>query len=218
MKGIIYYKNIAREKLLHYNIVIEESVLIADGVVLECGVCVLGDSVIGCGCEIKSNSVIENSKLGENVKVVSSFVVDSIVGNNTTIGPFANIKKNTIIGGGCRIGNFVEIKNSIIGDETKIAHLTYVGDANIGSGCNFGCGVVFCNYNGKIKQKTIVGNDVFVGSNVNLIAPIEIGDGAYIAAGSTINKNVESNQFAIARNFQTNKENFNNPYVKHKNS
>ena len=129
------------------------------------------------------------------------------------MGPFATIKKDSIVGKNCRIGNFVEIKKSKIGDNTKIAHLTYVGDASIGCDCNIGCGVVFCNYDGHLKRNSIVGNKVFIGSNVNIIAPVNIGDEAYVAAGSTINKNVENNQFAIARSFQTNKENFKNPYL-----
>ncbi len=211
---IVYNKNINKEILLQKNIVVEDNAKIEEGVLLGCGVCVMGNSIIKAGCDIGDNTVIENSILNEGVKVLSSYVLDSEIGERTTIGPFANVKNKSHIGGDCRIGNFVEIKNSKIGNKTKIAHLTYVGDAEIGEGCNLGCGVIFCNYNGKIKQQIIVGNEVFIGSNVNLIAPLKIDDGAYIAAGSTINKNVEKNNFAIARSYQTNKENFNNPHKK----
>lgn len=212
MNQIVYDKNLTKEQLFKFNIVVDDDACVENGVVLGFGTCVLGKSVVECGCEIGCNSVVENSKLGKNVKVISSYVVNSLVRENSTVGPFANIKNGSQVGCGCRIGNFVEIKNSIIGEKTKIAHLTYVGDAEIGKNCNLGCGVVFCNYNGAIKQKTLVGDNVFVGSNVNLIAPVKIGNGAYIAAGSTINKDVDCEQFAIARSFQTNKENFKNPY------
>ena len=178
------------------------------------GCCVMGNSVLEDDCEIGINSVITNSHIGKGVNVLSSFIEDSSIGEKTTVGPFATVKKNSKIGNVCRIGNFVEVKNSTVGAETKIAHLSYVGDAELGNDCNVGCGVVFCNYNGQIKQKSIVGNKVFIGSNVNIVAPVKIEDFSYIAAGSTINKDVLKNQFAIARSFQTNKDNFNNPYLK----
>jgi bifunctional UDP-N-acetylglucosamine pyrophosphorylase/glucosamine-1-phosphate N-acetyltransferase len=104
-----------------------------------------------------------------------------------------------------RVGNFVEIKNSTIKQNTKISHLTYIGDATIGSNCNIGCGVVFCNYDGKNKHKTIIGDNVFVGSNVNLIAPITIDNNCFIAAGSTVTKSVSNDTFVIARAKQENK-------------
>lgn len=214
MNKIVYKKNINHNILKSHCIDVDENAKIADGVLLGVGVTIVGVCDIASGCEIGNNSYIENSKLDENVKVMSSFICDSVVGKGTTVGPFANIKNNTIIGEKCRVGNFVEIKKSIIGNGVKIAHLTYVGDAELGEECNVGCGVVFCNYNGKDKQKTVVGNRVFIGSNVNLIAPLCVGDCAYIAAGSTVNKNVEKDQFVIARSFQTNKENFKNPYKK----
>ena len=123
------------------------------------------------------------------------------------------VRPGCIIADGVHAGNFVEIKNSNLGDGVKVAHLTYVGDADIGDVCNIGCGVVFCNYNGEIKQRSVIEKNVFIGSNVNIIAPVKIEEGAYIAAGSTINKNVGKNQFAIAREFQINKDNFKNPYL-----
>ena len=217
MCEIEYFKGIKKEELLKLGIVIDDDAKIEDGVILSRGVSVLGKSFLVSGCEIKNNSVIENSIIEKNVIVQASFITDSKVGEGSTVGPFANIKKGTEIKNNCRIGNYVEVKNSLIGEGSKIAHLTYVGDAEIGNNCNIGCGVVFCNYNGEIKQKVKLGNDVFVGSNVNLIAPLKIEDGVYIAAGSTISKDVPKDNFSIARAYQTNKTNFKNPYKNKKN-
>lgn len=203
-----------KEELNNLNIFIDDEVAIGKDVEISSGAKLIGKCVIGDNCFIDVNSVIINSELKSYVRVVSSFVEDSVVEGNTVIGPFASVKKNSIIGNNCRIGNFVEIKNSIVGNKCKIAHLAYVGDAELGENCNVGCGVVFCNYNGEIKQRSSIGNNVFIGSNVNIIAPIKVGDWAYIAAGSTINKDVKSNQFSIARSYQINKNNFHNPYKK----
>ena len=121
---------------------------------------------------------------------------------------FSHLREGSVIADGVRIGNFVETKNANIGTGTKVAHLTYVGDATIGKNVNVGCGTVFCNYNGKIKQQTYVGNNVFIGSNVNLVAPLVVEDNAFIAAGSTITNNVPNSALAIARARQTNKPNY----------
>ncbi len=216
MNYILYQKSISKDELLSQHIVIDESCDVAEGVKIGVGVCILGNTVILEGTEVYGNSIIENSKIGMNVIIRSSEINSSIVLDNTTIGPFAHIRNESEIGESCRIGNFVEIKKSIVGRHTKIAHLTYVGDAEIGTNCNLGCGVVFCNYNGSIKQKSYIGDNVFIGSNVNIIAPVTIEDGAYIAAGSTINKDVGLDEFAIARSRQEIKKNFNNPYKNNK--
>lgn len=213
--GKIIYKNQSESELKNCHIFLGNDVKIANGVVLYPNIYISGKSVIEEGCVIETNSIIVNSAVGQNVTIKSSYVEDSVVGRNTSVGPFSTIKKQSIVGENCRVGNFVEIKNSLLGNNVKVAHLTYVGDASVGDGSNVGCGVVFCNYNGEKKQKSIVGENVFIGSNVNIIAPVKIGDYAYIAAGSTINKDVESNQFAIARSYQTNKNNFKNPYKNH---
>jgi UDP-N-acetylglucosamine diphosphorylase/glucosamine-1-phosphate N-acetyltransferase len=147
------------------------------------------DSIVGSNCVIK-NSVLENCRIGEK----------------TTVGSFAYIRQNSVIGSGCRIGDFVEIKNSTLGDGVKAAHLAYIGDATVGDRVNVGCGTVFCNYNGKIKQHTNVGNDVFIGANVNLIAPLSLGDGCYVAAGSTVTDEVLEKELCIARARQINKQ------------
>jgi len=170
-----------------------------------------GKNFVGTNCNIV-NSTIENCQIDNNVKIFSSFLKDCIVKVDCQIGPFSHIRNKSIIGKKCRIGNFVEIKNSIIGDETKIAHLTYVGDAEIGKNCNIGCGVVFCNYNGKDKFKSNIGNRVFVGSNCNIVAPVEIEDEAYIACGTTITKNVKKGDTIIGRARQESID-FDNPYL-----
>jgi len=167
-----------------------------------------GNVEIGECCTIGPNTRIANTKIGNNVEILNSVVLDSSVGEGTHIGPFAYIRPNTRIGQGVRIGDFVELKNSVIGDRTKISHMSYVGDADVGNNVNVGCGVVFGNYNGKEKNKVIVKNNVFIGCNVNLIAPVTVEDGAYIAAGSTITDNVPESSLAIARERQVIKENW----------
>lgn len=213
MNYILYSKNLNKSTLKEMNIIISENCKICENVKIYNGVCILGDSVVEEDCEIRQNSVIENSYIGKSNLVVSSYIENSKIDHGCTVGPFAHIHKNSEIGKHCRIGNFVEIKNSKLNDFTKVAHLSYVGDSFVGKNCNIGCGVVFCNYNGKIKQSCVLKDNVFVGSNVNLIAPVVVEEGGYIAAGSTINKNVNKNEFAIARSRQINKDNFLNPYL-----
>ena len=199
------------------NIIIDDTAIIGKDVKISDNVCILGKSVIGDRCEISPNSVIKDSYLGEGCIIVASHIEDSSLGKVCTVGPFAHIRANSKLGEKCRVGNFVEIKNSQIGNNSKMAHLAYVGDAIVGNNCNIGCGVVFCNYDGEKKQRSKLGDNVFVGSNANLVAPVSIADNAYIAAGSTINLDVGEGEFAIARERQTNKKNFKNPYIKSKN-
>ena len=207
-------ENIDKATLLSMNIVISNSAIIGKNVKLGSNVIISGKSIIEDNVEIGSNSHIENSHIYKDVKIRSSYIQDSIVKDKCNIGPFSHIRVNSVVEANCRIGNFVEIKNSTIGENSKCAHLSYVGDAIIGKKCNIGCGVVFCNYDGEKKYRTTVGDDCFIGSNTNIIAPIKISDRAYIAAGSTINKDIASGEFAIARARQENKHNFNNPYIK----
>ncbi|NLJ57786.1 MAG: bifunctional UDP-N-acetylglucosamine diphosphorylase/glucosamine-1-phosphate N-acetyltransferase GlmU [Tissierellia bacterium] len=163
-------------------------------------------SVIGCNCVIGPSTRIINSSLRDNVRVESSKVVESSIGEGTSVGPFAYIRPGSKIGKNVRIGDFVEVKQSTIGDNSKSAHLAYIGDAEIGENVNIGCGVVFVNYDGKSKYKTIVEDGAFLGSNSNLIAPVKIEEGGYVAAGSTITDNVEQGSLAIARARQVNKK------------
>lgn len=160
---------------------------------------------IGDNTTILPNNFIVDSKIGHDCIIHSSVIEKSLVSNKVTIGPFARIRPNSLIGSFCKIGNFVEIKNSTLGENTKASHLAYIGDAEVGRNCNIGCGVIFANYNGKTKNKIIVGNHVFIGSNCNLIAPINIKDNSYICAGTTITENVEENDFVIGRARQENK-------------
>ena len=211
MEKIVYSEN-SKDVLKEMNIQVSGLSKIETGAVLYSGCAVLGESVVKQGAVIGANSVVENSVVEENAEIQSSFVENSVVGEKSKVGPFAHIREKSFVGKNCRIGNFVEIKNSLVGDNTNIAHLTYVGDACVGKNCNIGCGVVFCNFNGETKNKIVVGDNVFVGSNVNLIAPVSVDKGAFIAAGSTINKNVATNEFAIARARQENKTGFDNPY------
>ena len=179
---------------------IDQDTIIYPGNVLE------GNTVIGKNCMLYPNSRINNSVIGEDVEIQSSVILESEIGNNTTVGPFAYIRPQSVIGKNVRIGDFVEIKKSTIGNNTKVSHLTYVGDAEVGEGCNFGCGTVTVNYDGKNKNKTIIGNNSFIGCNTNLISPVIVEDNTYIAAGSTITNNVKSGDLAIARAKQRNIE------------
>lgn len=174
-------------------------VIIAKGVRIGPGNIIKGKTVIKERAVIGTRNTIDASIIGEGVFVESSYVLSSSVGAGTSVGPNAYLRPGSEIGSECRIGDFVEIKNSTIGDRTKIAHLSYVGDAKVGGGCNIGCGVVVANYDGKVKNTTIIGEGAFIGSNSNLIAPVTIGDGAFIAAGSTITDEVPSKALAIAR-------------------
>lgn len=164
-----------------------------------------GDCYIGDNCIILPNNYIVDSNIGNNCNIHASVIEKSEINDYVFIGPFARIRPNSYINNGCKIGNFVEIKNSIIGKNTKISHLSYVGDSEIGNNCNIGCGVIFANYNGKTKNKCVVGNHVFIGSNCNVIAPINIESESFICAGTTLTKNVQKDDFVIGRVRQENK-------------
>jgi bifunctional UDP-N-acetylglucosamine pyrophosphorylase/glucosamine-1-phosphate N-acetyltransferase len=163
-----------------------------------------GNTKIGDNCLIYQNSRIADSIIGNEVDIQASVILNSNIGDNTTVGPFAYIRPETTIGKHARIGDFVEIKKSTIGDGTKVSHLTYIGDAEVGSECNFGCGTVVVNYDGKNKYKTIIGDHSFIGCNTNLVSPVTIHDNTYIAAGSTITSEVKEGDLAVARAKQRN--------------
>ena len=190
------------------NILIDDEVIIDENAIILCNSIILGNSIVKKNAIIGPNSVIINSIISENAQILNSYVVDSIVGVDTIVGPFSNIKQNSNVGDMCRIGNFVEVKNSLIKSNTKAAHLAYIGDSYIGYRCNFGCGSITVNYDGKNKHKTTIGDDVFVGSNSNLVAPITISDNSFIACGSTITSDVPQNTLSIARSRQINKINY----------
>ncbi len=165
-----------------------------------------GNTKIGEGVMIYPNSRISNSIIDNNVEIQSSVIIDSKIGERTTVGPFAYIRPESIIGNAARIGDFVEIKKSTIGNNTKVSHLTYIGDAKVGEHCNFGCGTVVVNYDGKKKNTTIIGNNSFIGCNTNLVSPVTVEDNTYIAAGSTIVNDVKEGELAVARAKQRNIE------------
>lgn len=194
---------------------IECDVIIGQDTVVYPGNIIEGTTVVGENCVLYSNNRITNSIIGDDVTVENSVVLNSKIGDNTTVGPFAYIRPETTIGNNARIGDFVEIKKSSIGDGTKVSHLTYIGDAEVGEKCNFGCGTVVVNYDGKAKYKTTIGNNVFIGCNTNLVSPVEVEDNTYIAAGSTITEKIPEGSLAIARARQINKENW--VYDKNKN-
>lgn len=181
------------------SIYIEDDVLIGKDTVIESNVYISGKSVIGCETYIESGCRIIDTQIGDNTRISQSVLQGSIVGNNCTIGPFAHLRPGTVLNNAIKIGNFVEVKNSTVSDESKISHHTYIGDADIGARVNIGCGTITCNYDGKNKFRTIIKDDVFIGSNTNLIAPIEIGENATIGAGSTLSKNVQDSALAFTR-------------------
>ena len=168
-------------------------------------VTIKSNTVIGEDCQIKPNSYLENVKLGNGVKVLSSTISDSKIGDFTSVGPYAHIRNNCELGEHVRVGNFVELKNTTYGDGSKTAHLSYLGDTEVGNNTNIGCGTITVNYDGKNKYRTKIGNDAFIGCNSNLIAPLEIGDGAVVAAGTTVTENAPDDTLVIARVKQENK-------------
>jgi len=189
-------------------ITIGQNVCIEENVVIHPNTYITGNSIIQKGSQIGPNTEIHNSIIGQDVICKHSLVYNSEVKKNSTVGPFAHLRDGAIVGENNRIGNFVEIKKSTTGNTFKASHLAYVGDAEIGDHVNFGCGSITVNYDGFNKYKTIIGNDVFVGCNSNLIAPIKIEDDSFIAAGSTLDKNVPKGSLAIARAFQVNKPDY----------
>lgn len=176
--------------------------------VLQPGTMIEGKTRIGSGCVVGPNSQISNSLIGDDVTIHSSVILDSTVGTETTVGPFAHIRPESKLGNQVRIGNFVEVKKSTFGTGSKAAHLSYVGDANIGTDVNIGCGTIVVNYDGKNKHTTTVEDNAFIGCNTNLVAPVNVGKGAFVAAGSTITKDVPDDALAIGRARQDNKEGY----------
>ncbi len=185
------------------NTYIGSDVVIGGDTVILPGCVIEGNTTIGEGCEIGPFSRLTDMKLGDGVKFQSSTALESEIGNDATVGPYAYIRPNCKIGNRVKVGDFVEVKNSNIGDGTKIPHLSYVGDTDAGERINFGCGSIMVNYDGKKKHRTVIEDGVFVGCNVNLVAPVRVEKGAYIAAGSTITKDVPAEVLAVARAKQT---------------
>lgn len=184
------------------NVTIEQDAIIYPGSVIK------GKTHIGTGSIIGPHSEINESTVGNDTSVRQSTINSSKIGDNVTVGPYAQIRPESDIGNHVRIGNFVEIKKSKIADEAKIPHLSYIGDSTIGKRVNIGSGTITVNYDGKNKHETIIGDDSFIGCNANLVAPITIEPGAYVAAGSTITEDVPNDALAIGRAKQENKEGY----------
>lgn len=189
-------------------IVIGPDVVIEPGATILPGTLLTGKTVIGTGSVIGPNSQLTDTTVGKDTVINASKMTDSVVGDGVTFGPNSQLRPGCRLGNGVKVGNFVEIKNSTVGDGTSVAHLTYIGDADVGAHCNFGCGVVFVNYDGKGKYRTTVGDYAFIGCNTNLIAPVSIGEGAYTAAGTTVTEDVPDGALAIGRVRQRNKLNW----------
>lgn len=185
---------------------IDETVVIGEGTLIGPCVTLEGNTVIGKKCSILQNTRIKDSNIGDEVEITASHVLESKVGDKTKVGPFAYLRPKSDIGKNCKVGDFVEVKNSTFGDGSKASHLTYIGDSDVGRDVNLGCGVVFVNYDGTNKFRSTIGDGTFIGCNTNLISPVNVEKGAYIAAGSTVTEDVPENALCIARSRQTNIE------------
>jgi bifunctional UDP-N-acetylglucosamine pyrophosphorylase/glucosamine-1-phosphate N-acetyltransferase len=187
-------------------VVIDSEVISGPDTVIEPGVQLLGETRLGSRCIIRTGSVLFDAHLGDDVIVEAhSTIYSSRVASHGSIGPFARLRPGADIRAGVHIGNFVEVKNSVVHEGAKAGHLTYLGDATIGREANIGAGTITCNYDGVAKHHTSIGDRVFIGSDTALVAPVRIGAGAYVAAGSTITQNVPADALAIARGRQSNK-------------
>lgn len=187
-------------------IAIEDNVIIRAKTKIGCGVHLIGNTIIGQNCTIGHYTIIKNCTIGDNVIIESHCVLENTtIKSEAQIGPFAHISESSTIDQKAIIGNFVEVKRSYVGSNTKAKHLAYLGDVTLGENVNIGGGTIFCNYNGVSKQITTIDNHAFIGSNSTIVAPLHIGKNAMTAAGSTITENVPNNCLAIARSYQINK-------------
>ncbi|NLM05317.1 MAG: bifunctional UDP-N-acetylglucosamine diphosphorylase/glucosamine-1-phosphate N-acetyltransferase GlmU [Tissierellia bacterium] len=186
------------------NTYIETDVVIGRDTIIYPGVTIEKGSTIGEDVVLRGDTRIHNSQVGDRSQIESSLIEDSFIGEDVKVGPFAHVRPNSNIKNKAKLGNFVEVKNSNIGEGTKIPHLTYVGDADVGKSVNFGCGSVVVNYDGIKKTRSSIGDDSFIGCNANLVSPVRLDGNCFIAAGSTITKDVEEYQLAIERGEQRN--------------
>lgn len=181
------------------SITIDDTVQLQPDVIIEPQTHLRGNTVIQSGCRIGPGSLIENSQLGENVTALYSVITDSVVKAENSIGPYAHLRGHVEVGSGCRVGNFVELKNTLLGDKTNIAHLSYLGDATVGDRVNIGAGTITANYDGVDKHPTQIGDRTKTGANSTLVAPLTLGADVTIAAGSTVTEDVENDCLIIAR-------------------
>lgn len=219
-RGLLRLNELARQSVLEKHLQNGVEILCTDGILISPqaqigqdtvilpGTILKGAVQIGKGCVIGPNTVIENSAIGDGCVVNACQIEDSHLEAGVKIGPYTHVRPGSHLKAGVKVGNFVEIKNSVIGERSAVAHLTYVGDSDVGRDVNFGCGTVTVNFDGHDKYRTTIGDECFIGCNSNLIAPVRIEDGSYIAAGSTITDTVPKDSLAIARARQTVKENW----------
>lgn len=187
---------------------IDAEVVIGSGTHIAPNVHLTGHTVIGKNVTVGFNTEIESATIGDDVTIRQSVILESTIGAGTTVGPFTYVRPNCVVGEHVKLGDFVEIKNSNIGNGTKLSHLTYVGDADVGEKINFGCGTVVVNYDGKTKHRTVIEDNAFIGCNTNLVAPVTVGKNAFTAAGSTITEDIPADTLAIARARQVVKTNW----------
>ncbi|MGE4275885.1 MAG: DapH/DapD/GlmU-related protein [Lawsonibacter sp.] len=190
------------EMLDPLSVYVEDTVTVGTGTLLLPGTILRGSTAIGDNCQIGPNVMLTDCTVGEGTTINASQCEDSQIGRDCQIGPYTHIRPHCVVGEGSKIGAFVQLKNCNLGAGTKMAHLTYVGDSDVGSHCNFGCGTVTCNYDGFQKFRTTIGDDVFVGCNTNFVPPVTVGNGAYIAAATTVTEDVPADAMAIGRSRQ----------------
>lgn len=196
------------------SIFIDKTVVIGNNVTIYENNRIEGNTIIGDNVTIYPGCYIKDTQIDSNTTITSTHSESAVVGKNCSVGPFARLRPKAIIKDDAKIGNFVEIKNAVIGKGSKVSHLAYVGDAEVGEGCNIGCGAIFVNYNGKQKNKIIVGDNCFIGSNCNLIAPLNIEKNSYICAGTTVTEDTSNDDFVIGRVRQEVKANRAHDYLK----
>lgn len=190
------------------SVFVDDSVTIGPDTIIYPYTWLEGDTTIGSGCEIGPNTRLQNTQVGNDSVIHFSYAHECQIGSHVTVGPFVHIRPDTVLADQVKVGNFVEVKNSHVGTGSKLPHLSYIGDADLGTGINIGCGTITVNYDGKKKHRTVIEDHAFVGCNANLIAPVTVGSGAYVAAGSTITKPVPPDALGVARARQTNLENW----------
>ncbi len=219
-KGMLLLNDVARKRVLEKHlengveIICSEGIVISPDAVIGAGAKILpntiisGRCVIGAGAVIGPNTQLNDTKVGERSRLNNVMATEAEVGADCNIGPFVQLRPNTVIKDFAHVGDFVEIKNSTIGEGTSVSHFNYVGDSDVGKNVNFGCGSLTANYDGTVKSRCEIGDDSFIGCNTNLVAPVKLGRASYTAAGSTITKDIPDGALGIARSRQENKEGF----------
>ena len=181
------------------SVYVDSQVTVGAGTVLLPGTILRGETRVGEQCEIGPNTMLTDCTVEDRVRINTAQCEQSEIRAGCEIGPYTHIRPHCVVGEGSKIGAFVQLKNCTLGAGTKMAHLTYVGDADVGEGCNFGCGTVTCNYDGNAKYRTVIGDGCFLGCNTNLVAPVSLGDGVYTAAGTTVTQDAPPDSLVIAR-------------------